>query len=162
MYRLPLNYLFLIHNPSQVGGINLIVYYVPTVLTNNVGVSREMSLILGGWSVSHTGNPTSHQLTFLYSINIMFPVGSLIPAFFLDQMGRRRPMMVLSFALACCMAAVAALLSFKGTSVEKPTASASIVFFFLYMFFFGAGPNCIPWVYGAFFLTVCSYVRGTD
>lgn len=78
----------------------------------------------------------------------MFPLGSLIPAFFLDQLGRRRPMMVLSFILACCMAGVAALLSFKGTSVEKSTASASIVFFFLYMFFFGAGPNCIPWVYG--------------
>ncbi|KAF9045772.1 general substrate transporter [Hymenopellis radicata] len=128
---------------NQVGGINMIVYYVPTVLTTNVGVSRELSLILGG------------------CINLMFPIGSLIPAFFLDQLGRRRPMMVLSFILAICMAAVAALLSFKGTSVEKPTASASIVFFFLYMFFFGAGPNCIPWVYVPEILPLHARAKGT-
>ncbi|KIY68950.1 putative MFS sugar transporter, partial [Cylindrobasidium torrendii FP15055 ss-10] len=128
---------------NQVGGINLVVYYVPTVLTDNVGVSREMSLILGG------------------CINIMFPLGSLVPALFLDQLGRRRPMMVLSFLLACCMAGVAALLSFKGTAVEKNTASASIVFFFLYMFFFGAGPNCIPWVYVPEILPLHARAKGT-
>jgi hypothetical protein len=37
---------------------------------------------------------------------------------------------------------------FIGTSVEKPTASASVAFFFLFMLIFGASVNCIPWVYG--------------
>jgi hypothetical protein len=35
-----------------------------------------------------------------------------------------------------------------GTSVEKPTATASVAFFFLFMLIFGASVNCIPWVYG--------------
>ena len=30
------------------GGINLVVYYVTSVLEKNVGLSRNMSLILGG------------------------------------------------------------------------------------------------------------------
>lgn len=38
--------------------------------------------------------------------------------------------------------------TFPGTSAEKPTASASVAFFFLFMLIFGASVNCIPWVYG--------------
>ncbi|KAK1226314.1 hypothetical protein PQX77_010699 [Marasmius sp. AFHP31] len=128
---------------NQVGGINLIVYYLPKALTENAGLSRDMALILGG------------------CINIMFPVGSLIPSFFLDQMGRRGPMMWCSFLLAICMACVAALLSFKGTDVEKATASASVAFFFLYQFVFGAGPNCIPWVYVPEILPLHARAKGT-
>ncbi|KAK3077165.1 hypothetical protein LTS18_011042, partial [Coniosporium uncinatum] len=33
---------------NQVGGINLVVYYVPTVLEQNVGLTRNLSLLLGG------------------------------------------------------------------------------------------------------------------
>ncbi|KAL0564739.1 hypothetical protein V5O48_017300 [Marasmius crinis-equi] len=128
---------------NQVGGINLIVYYLPKALTDNVGLSRDLSLILGG------------------CINIMFPLGSLIPSFFLDQLGRRQPMMWCSFLLAVCMACVAALLSFKGTDVQKTTASASVAFFFLYQFIFGAGPNCIPWVYVPEILPLHARAKGT-
>ncbi|KAF9263859.1 general substrate transporter [Marasmius fiardii PR-910] len=128
---------------NQVGGINLIVYYLPTALTLNVGLSRQLALILGG------------------CINIMFPLGSLIPTFFLDQMGRRRPMMLCSFLLAVCMSCVAALLSFQGTNVGKSTASGSVAFFFLYQFVFGAGPNCIPWVYVPEILPLHARAKGT-
>ncbi|CAL5867526.1 uncharacterized protein PFLUO_LOCUS1745 [Penicillium psychrofluorescens] len=76
---------------NQMGGINLVVYYVTSVLQYNVGLSRKLSLLLGG------------------VIQIMFVIG---------------------------------------TSVEKPTASASVAFFFLFMLIFGASVNCIPWVYG--------------
>ncbi|KAF5314218.1 hypothetical protein D9758_018178 [Tetrapyrgos nigripes] len=128
---------------NQIGGINLVVYYLPTALTDNVGLSRQMALILGG------------------CINIMFPIGSLIPSFFLDQMGRRKPMMICSFFLAICMACISALLSFKGTAVEKTTATASVAFFFLYQFIFGAGPNCIPWVYVPEILPLHARAKGT-
>ena len=33
---------------NQVGGINLVVYFVPTALQENVGLSRNLSLVLGG------------------------------------------------------------------------------------------------------------------
>lgn len=48
---------------------------------------------------------------------------------------------------------VAVLLSFKykpdqySEQVGKTTASAAVAFFFLFMLFFGAAANCIPWVY---------------
>ncbi|CAI7655684.1 hypothetical protein N7533_007271 [Penicillium manginii] len=115
---------------NQMGGINLVVYYVTSVLQENVGLSRKLSLLLGG------------------VIQIMFVIGSFYPTFFSDRFGRREPMMWGSFGLFISMMMISILLSFKGTSVEKPTASASVAFFFLFMLIFGASVNCIPWVYG--------------
>ena len=128
-----------------VGGINLVVYYVTSVLEDNVGLDRNLSLLLGG------------------VIQIMFPIGSvsptipnnlitprtttnkpqLVPALFLDKLGRRRPMMWGSLGLAISMMMIAILLSIPG----KGPASGSIAFFFTYMLIFGATANCIPWVY---------------
>jgi hypothetical protein len=43
---------------------------------------------------------------------------------------------------------ISILLSFHGKgAIEKPTSSASVAFFFTYMFIFGASVNCIPKVY---------------
>lgn len=50
---------------NQMGGINLVVYYITSVLQLNVGLSRQLSLLLGG------------------VINAMFFFGSLFPTFFL-------------------------------------------------------------------------------
>ncbi|OOQ81535.1 hexose carrier protein [Penicillium brasilianum] len=115
---------------NQMGGINLVVYYVTSVLQYNVGLDRKLSLLLGG------------------VIQIMFVIGSFYPTFFSDKYGRRQPMMWGSFGLFISMMMISILLSFKGTSIEKPTASASVAFFFLFMLIFGASVNCIPWVYG--------------
>ncbi|EAU32054.1 conserved hypothetical protein [Aspergillus terreus NIH2624] len=60
---------------NQVGGINLIVYFIPTVLSTNVGLSKNLSMIIGG------------------CVQIMFVVGSFFPTFFVDRVGRRQPMM---------------------------------------------------------------------
>jgi MFS family permease len=82
----------------------------------------------------------------------MFFVGSLVPTFFLDKMGRRRPMMWGSLGLAISMMMLSVLLSFSfkpqySESLAKKTSEASIAFFFTYMLIFGATANCIPWVY---------------
>jgi hypothetical protein len=119
---------YLMQFMNQMGGINLVVYYITSVLQENVGLSRNLALLLGG------------------AVNAMFFFGSLIPTFFLDRLGRRGPMMWGSAGLGLSMMMIAILLSFKGTAVEKNTASASIAFFFLYMLIFGASVNCIPWV----------------
>ncbi|RJE19403.1 Sugar and other transporter [Aspergillus sclerotialis] len=115
---------------NQMGGINLVVYYVTSVLEDNVGLSRKLSLLLGG------------------VIQVMFVIGSFYPTFFSDRFGRRKPMMYGSFGLFICMMLISILLSFKGKPQEKETASASVAFFFLFMLIFGASVNCIPWVYG--------------
>jgi MFS family permease len=59
----------------------------------------------------------------------MFFIGSLFPTFFLDRIGRRKPMMWGSFGLGLSMMLIAILLSFqdRGGSVAKGTASASVV-----------------------------------
>ncbi|KAI1335234.1 putative Myo-inositol transporter 1 [Xylariaceae sp. FL0016] len=128
---------------NQMGGINLVVYYITTVLNVNVGLSRNLSLLLGG------------------VINAMFFFGSLFPTFFLDRYGRRKPMMWGSFVLGLCMMMAAILLSFQGTSVAVPTAAASVAFFFVYMLAFGATANCIPWVYVPEILPLHVRAKGT-
>ncbi|KAK5147153.1 hypothetical protein LTR32_001349 [Rachicladosporium monterosium] len=102
---------------NQVGGINLVVYYVPTALQNNVGLSANLSLVIGG------------------CVQTMFFFGSLIPTFLLDRMGRRRPMMWGSAGLAISMMLIAVLLSFStargySPTLQKATSSASVTFFF--------------------------------
>lgn len=60
----------------------------------------------------------------------MFLIGSIVPSLLVDRLGRRRPMMWGSFGLGLSMMLISILLSFKGSSVEKSTASASVAFFF--------------------------------
>ncbi|KAK0277482.1 hypothetical protein LTR91_006112 [Friedmanniomyces endolithicus] len=133
---------------NQVGGINLVVYYVPTALQNNVGLSANLSLVIGG------------------CVQTMFFFGSLIPTFLLDRMGRRRPMMWGSAGLAISMMLIAVLLSFStargySPTLQKATSSASVTFFFTYMFIFGATANCIPWVYVPEILPLHARAKGT-
>ncbi|KAF1976908.1 putative Myo-inositol transporter 1 [Bimuria novae-zelandiae CBS 107.79] len=130
---------------NQMGGINLVVYYITSVLQLNVGLTRNLSLLLGG------------------VINLMFFIGSLFPTFFLDRIGRRKPMMWGSFGLGVSMMLISILLSFKsqGGNVAKHTASASVTFFFTYMLIFGATANCIPWVYVPEILPLHVRAKGT-
>lgn len=113
------------------------------MLKNNVGLSSQLSLILGG------------------CIQIMFMLGSLLPAFKLDSMGRRKTMMFGSFGLGVCMMMVAALLS----QIHQPNgtayASASVSFFFLYMLIHGMSINSVPWVYVPEILPLEARTKGT-
>ena len=99
---------------NQMGGINLVVYYITSVLQLNVGLTRNLSLLLGG------------------VINMMFFFGSLYPTFTLDKTGRRKPMMWGSLGCGLSMMMISILLSFQpnGGDIAKKTASASVAFFF--------------------------------
>lgn len=82
---------------------------MPTVLRQNVGLSPNISLLLSGF------------------VNLMFPIGNLVPVFALDRMGRRSTMIYGCTALSFCMVMIAILLSFDA----QATSSAAIAFFFL-------------------------------
>lgn len=114
---------------NQAGGVNLVVYYIPSALVQNVGMSTRTAQVLGG------------------CINMMFMFGSILPSFALDRMGRRKTMMAGCFGLGICMLLVAALLSQAEAPHGQAYASASVAFFFLYMLIFGMSVNCVPWVY---------------
>ena len=91
----------------------MVVYYMPTVLVENVNVERNTALLIAGF------------------VQLMFVIGNTLPALALDRMGRRWTMIWGCAALSICMMMIAVLLSFRGSSVEENTASASIAFFFL-------------------------------
>lgn len=88
----------------------MIVFYAPTVLEQDVGLERTMALIVSG------------------CIQFCFVVGSIVPAWGLDKLGRRKLMMLGSFGMALSMMMVAILLSFHGTAKQAQTSQASIAF----------------------------------
>lgn len=110
---------------NQMGGCNLVIYYMPLVLETNVGIDAELATILSG------------------CIMICMFVAALVPTFFLDRMGRRPTMFVGSVALSVCMLIITILLK----QDEKKSSSAAVAFFFVYMCFFGSTMHCTPWVY---------------
>ncbi|THC94264.1 hypothetical protein EYZ11_006273 [Aspergillus tanneri] len=132
---------------NQVCGINLIVYFMPSALQDNVGLSHNMSQLLAG------------------VINCMFLVGAAIPSFLLDRMGRRGPMIYGSAGLGICMLFVAILLSFQSPdhshSLTHATASASIAFFFAYMIIYSATAAVVPWAYVPEILPLHARAKGT-
>ncbi|RMJ14719.1 hypothetical protein CDV36_005610 [Fusarium kuroshium] len=123
---------WLIQLVNQISGINMVVYYIPTVLEENVGMTVQRSQIIGG------------------CIQMMFMFGSILPSLALDRMGRRKTMLWGCFGLGTCMLFISALLSQSdGGKTDRGLsfASASVAFFFLYQLIFGMSVNCVPWVY---------------
>lgn len=116
-----------------------------TVLEDNVGLDRNLSLILSG------------------CINFMFVVGSLFPTFLLDRVGRRNPMIWGALGLAISMMMISILLSFQhlGGAIAKSTSTAAVAFFFTYMLVFGGTQNVVPWVYVPEILPLHVRAKGT-
>lgn len=95
---------------NQASGINLVVYYIPTVLNNSVGLTGRTSSILGGF------------------IMMMFVVGGIWPSLALDRMGRRKTMMVSDHASRSIMVRLTSLIRRDVVCLESP-CSASLVCF---------------------------------
>ena len=115
------------------------IYYMPTLLVNNVGQTTHNAQIISGF------------------IELSVVLGCLIPALRLDQMGRRKTMLVGSFCLGICMMFISILLS-----IHKKSASiGAVAFFILWIFTFGATLNVVPWVYGPEVLPLEARARGT-
>ncbi|KAJ5861332.1 uncharacterized protein N7529_008642 [Penicillium soppii] len=110
---------------NQMGGINLVVYYVTSANT-------PARLILPNLLLRPIRPPKAHDVGILRTIHIHD-----------DDIN---PALVQRYTLHYLMRTHAPVRA--GTSVEKPTATASVAFFFLFMLIFGASVNCIPWVYG--------------
>jgi hypothetical protein len=70
---------------NQWSGINLVVYYMPTVLVVNVGMGAKQAQLIAGF------------------VELMFVVGNTLPALALDRLGRKRTMMVGCGLLSFCM-----------------------------------------------------------
>ncbi|MCJ1297571.1 hypothetical protein MMC08_000358 [Hypocenomyce scalaris] len=117
---------FAVMSLDQATGINLVVFYIPSALTINVGMGASQAQIISG------------------CVQIVFMLASLLPSFALDRMGRRKTLLTGLIGIGFSMMMIAILLSFDG---NPKVASASVAFFFLYEFIFGMTINCAPWVY---------------
>ena len=115
---------------QQFGGINIMSYYLPTVLIQSVGLSEELSRLLAAC------NATS----YLFFSFIAVPV--------VERYGRRFLMILASVGQGFSFLVITILLSFAGSSESgRAAASASVAFFFLYYIFFGIGMQGVPWLY---------------
>ena len=139
---------------QQLTGINIISYYLPVVLNKSVGLSAETSRLLSGV------NATTYLLA------------TFIGLIFIEKWGRRRLMMYGAAGQCVCWLLIATLLGagrmatiadragkpLVGNAIhssltdsespaEKRLAEASVVFFFVFNIFFGAGWQGVSWLY---------------
>lgn len=103
----------------------MINYYAPNVYTNAVGLSRNLSLIMGGVA------------------SIIYLFGSILPLFLVDRFGRRTLLIVCSIGLTLCFTLVSILLSIGGTGPGWGAVASIFVFQFVY----GIGWLPVPWFY---------------
>ncbi|KAJ5330187.1 hypothetical protein N7452_010577 [Penicillium brevicompactum] len=110
---------------QQFTGSNMITYYAPTVYTDALHMSRNMSMILSGCT------------------SLAYLVGSALPLLMMDKFGRRVLLIVSAAGLSFCFMMVAILLSFN----EVQDAYGATTFIFLFQIFYGFGWLPVPWFY---------------
>lgn len=117
---------------QQFGGINIMSYYLPTVLTKSVGLGEE----------------TARLLTACNAISYF--VFSGMAALLVERMGRRGLMLLSTFGQFVCFLVITVLLSFaesSSTGNSQAFGSASVAFIFLFHASFGIGMLGVPWLY---------------
>lgn len=115
---------------QQVGGTNVIAYYLPVVLTRSVGLSNRMALILSA----------------VDSMSLMF-WGSMA-TLVIDRVGRKRLMLMGVIGSSVCFALVAIGLRYGGVD-NKGMSILAVVFIFVYYVFYGMSLLSIPYMYPA-------------
>ncbi|KAF5392125.1 hypothetical protein D9757_003194 [Collybiopsis confluens] len=124
---------------QQFTGSNMINYLAPVVYQNTMGLSRNLSLILGGCT------------------SITYMIASFIPLWTVDRFGRRPLLMISASGLSVCFTLAAILLSI-GT---RPAAFAATAMVFIFQIFLGIGFLPIPWLYPAEISTTRIRARGS-
>ncbi|KAI1834815.1 hypothetical protein DTO006G1_3357 [Penicillium roqueforti] len=115
---------------QQVGGTNVIAYYLPVVLTRSVGLDNRMALILSA----------------VDSMSLMF--WGCIAALLIDRIGRKRLMLFGAAGSSVCFALVAVGLRYGGPD-NKGMSVLAVVFIFVYYVFYGMSLLSIPYIYPA-------------
>ncbi|KAH6884466.1 general substrate transporter [Thelonectria olida] len=117
---------------QQIGGVNVIAYYLPVVLVRSFGMSDRLALILSA----------------VDSMQLMF--WGALAAFLIDRVGRRRLMIMGVACSGVCFTFVAIGLRYSGSNSENKSMSIlAVVFIFLYYVFYGMSLLSIPFMYPA-------------
>ncbi|KAI0011592.1 general substrate transporter [Xylariaceae sp. FL0662B] len=117
---------------QQLGGINIMSYYLPTLLIESVKLQSSMARLIAACA----------SVAYLFA--------SLVAAPLVEKFGRRKMMMTSTGIQFFCFLLMTVLLYYT----EKPdypdgieVAKASVVWFFIYYMGFGLGMLGIPWLY---------------
>ncbi|KAI1785949.1 general substrate transporter [Ganoderma leucocontextum] len=114
-------------------------YLAPVVYQNTMGLSRNLSLLLGGFTA----------VTYMFA--------SFIPLWTVDRYGRRFLLMTSATGLSVCYILASILLS-RGTKGAAYGATAMV---FIFQIFLGIGYLPIPWLYPAEITTTRIRARGS-
>lgn len=117
---------------QQFGGINVMSYYLPTLLMTSVGLSDKLARLIAAAS------------------SVIYLVASGVAAPLVERCGRRNMMMVSTLIQLVCFMMMSILLYYAqkpGYSGQQQAAEATIVWFFIYYIGFGLGMLGIPWLY---------------
>ncbi|PYI32180.1 general substrate transporter [Aspergillus indologenus CBS 114.80] len=115
---------------QQFEGINIMSYYMPTVLMESVGLSNRSARLLAACS----------------SVSYFVFTAMAVPL--VEKWGRRGLMLSSTAGQFMCFLIITILLSYADTLADgSKYGSASIAFFFLYYIFFGMGMLAVPWLY---------------
>ncbi|KAJ6127619.1 hypothetical protein N7523_003231 [Penicillium sp. IBT 18751x] len=120
---------------QQISGINLITYYIPTLLENNIGMSATMSRLIAAL------NGTEYFLA------------SWVAVFTVEKFGRRSLMLfgAVGMSLSMVILAITDNISSNHKHTPKGTSAgiAQTVFLFVFNTFFAIGWLGMTWLYPA-------------
>ncbi|KAI0145124.1 hexose carrier protein [Xylariaceae sp. FL1272] len=117
---------------QQFGGINVISYYLPTLLIESVGLTEKMARLIAALA------------------SVAYVIASLIAAPLVERFGRRIMMMASTFTQLICFTLLTVLLYYTekpGYPFQEEVAKATVVWFFIYYIGFAFGMLGIPWLY---------------
>ncbi|KAJ8133204.1 hypothetical protein O1611_g419 [Lasiodiplodia mahajangana] len=117
---------------QQFGGINVMSYYLPTLLIESVGLADKMARLIAALA------------------SVSYLLASLIAAPMVERFGRRAMMLVSTLIQLVCFILITVLIYFTqkpGYPSQTEVAKATVVWFFIYYIGFGLGMLGIPWLY---------------
>ncbi|ETS79393.1 hypothetical protein PFICI_09246 [Pestalotiopsis fici W106-1] len=117
---------------QQFGGINIMSYYLPTLLMESVHLSDTMARLIAAVS------------------SVVYFFAALAAAPLVERYGRRIMMIISTAIQFFCFLLMTILLYYaqkENFPSQEKVAQASVVFFFLYYIGFGLGMLGIPWLY---------------
>lgn len=104
---------------QQFGGVNVVAYYLPTILKRSFGFSSRMSLILAAVD------------------SMQWMLWTALGTVLIDRIGRRKLLIVGAAGQSLCFAMMA-----LGVGIgTKPLMGVAVAFIFLYYFFFVRSPR---------------------
>ncbi|KAJ4992481.1 sugar transporter [Stagonosporopsis vannaccii] len=133
---------------QQLSGINLLTYYISYVLENSVGLSRNLSLLIGGFN----------GLEYLFA--------AMIPMWTIEKIGRRKLLLISASGQTVSMTILSAAIWYV-TKYENGSGSyamgiVAVACFFLFNTFYAQGFLAIPFFYPAEITNLRTRSRGVS